>query len=103
MMRILINLVRGKMRQRVVWLYVCVLAFLLVLTLKGQSGSAPSSRQTKPAGFEHKFVPVGLGTDFKSGEALINKYDTEGWELIAVQSLTSTNGDRSLKFREGSS
>jgi hypothetical protein len=90
------------MRQKVFWLHTCILAFVFVLTLSGQSGSALSSQQTNPAGFEYKFVPVGLGIDLKSGEALINEYDAEGWELIAVHSLTSTNGDRSLNFREGS-
>jgi hypothetical protein len=65
-------------------------------------GSISDLQSTPTVEFEYKFVPVGLGTDLKSGEALINKYDAEGWELIAVHSLTSTNGDRSLKFREGS-
>ncbi|MBO0720889.1 MAG: hypothetical protein J2P41_08700 [Blastocatellia bacterium] len=69
------------------------------MNLSSQRGSASSPPQPKPAGFEYKIVPVGLGTDLKSGEALINEYDAEGWELIAVHSLTSTNGDKYLHFR----
>lgn len=90
------------MKQRSFWLCSFILGFLLALNLSGQRGAASSPPQTKPAGFEYKIVPVGLGTDLKSGEALINEYDAEGWELIAVHSLTSTNGDHSLHFREGS-
>jgi hypothetical protein len=91
------------MKLALFWLGSCILASLIALTFRNQPSFALSSQQTKPAGFEYKLVPVALGTDLRSGEALISEYDSAGWELIAVHSLTSTNGDKNLHFRDGSS
>jgi len=81
------------MKQKALWIHTFILAIVFVLMMNEQSRSGLPSLQTKSAGWEYKIVPIDLGTNIKSGEELINEYDAQGWELIAVHSLNTSPGN----------
>jgi hypothetical protein len=83
------------MRQRALWLQTCVLAIAFVLMLSWQSGSALPARQTKPVGFEYKMVYVLIGNPNQGG-AFLEEFDKQGWELVTIQPLISSDGRRSV-------